>query len=246
MTTLTAPPLAFGRTTATEARKLVNTRTSVILLGVAALLAGAFSGGRALFPAPDTTLTSLVAMAFMPASWITMVMAILLVASEFSTRGAAITFALDPRRGRVLAGKASVVVGLALVASALSVLAGQLVAVVAPLLTGRPVPLTMDAPHLGVAAGSLLFMALAGFAWALLLRNAPAPIVVLLIWPTIALLIGSASDAVRAALAWISLEPFFALLDGGTLAWAQLATSALVWIVAPAALGAWRLVRDDL
>ena len=45
----------------------------------------------------------------------------------------------------------------------------------------------------------------------------------------------------------VAVDPFFALLTAGVVfGGARVATATLLWISAPAALGAARLVRDDL
>lgn len=69
---------------------------------------------------------------------------------------------------------------------------------------------------------------------------------VLLLWPTVAMLISSLSEGAAAALTWVSLEPVFALTGGDAHAWLKLATSAMAWILAPGALGTWRLLRRDI
>lgn len=237
---------ALVRACAVEARKLVDTRTGWVLLGVAALLSGAFAGGRALFPTPETGFAQLAAMAAYPAGTIAMVMAVLLVAGEFA-HTATVTFTLEPRRGRVMAAKALVVVALAVVATVLAFLAAALVALIAPAITGHGLPWSVDAARFGVLLGNNVFAALAGFALTLAVRNAPAPLVVLLAWPTVAMLVGTISDAAATAVAHLAVDPFFGLLtatDG--LAWTRVATATLLWVVAPAAVGAARLLRGDL
>lgn len=238
---------ALARALVVETRKLVNTRTGPVLVAAAALLSGAFAGGRALFPTPQTGFGQLASMALLPSAMITMVMAVLLVAGEFSARTAPVTLTLDPRRGRMVLAKGLVVVGLSVVASSLALLAAALVMVVAPLVTGVPLAWAFDAPSLAVVLGNSLFLALAGFALALTLRNAPAPIAFLLVWPTVAMLVGSISEGAARAVAFVAVDPFYELLPhasgAGPLA---LAVAALVWIVVPGLVGTWRLLRDDL
>ncbi len=238
-------PVTFRNTALVEARKLVDTPSGLSLVAAAVLLAGVFAGGRALFPAGDTGLGQLVSMAALPISWFVMAMAILLVTGEFTRPAASLTFTLNPNRGRVLAAKATVVVGLALAAILLSLVVGLLVAVASPPVTGQSFPLTLDLTRLGILTGSVLFTALAGFALALALRNAPAPLVVLLAWPTVALLIGALSEGAATVIAWVSLEPFYALPGNGH-AWLQLATSVAAWILLPGTIGTWRLLHHDL
>ena len=115
---------ALARAVAVETRKLVNTRTGPVLIAAAALLSGAFAGGRALFSTTGTDFGHLASMAVAPASMISMVLAVLLVAGEFSARTASVTLTLDPRRGRLVLAKSLTVLGLSVVATTLAVVAG--------------------------------------------------------------------------------------------------------------------------
>ena len=121
-----------------------------------------------------------------------------------------------------------------------------LAALVAPLVSGSPVPLAVDGVRLGATAGALLFSALAGLAWGLLTRSAPIPLVLLLAWPTAALLIGSLSDTAATALGYLDLQAPLAFVIDPAHATVRTLTSFAVWIGLPAAIGTWRLVRGDL
>lgn len=243
----TVRPLSLIRTVHVEARKLLDTRTGPLLIGLAALLSGAFAGGVALTSdRPNTSLGLLGDLATMPASMIATVLGVLLVAGEYTARTASMTFTLDPRRGRVLAGKAIVVLALALSATVLSYVAAALVALVAPLATGRPISWTADPAGVGTIVGSVLFSAAAGYGLALAFRNAVAPILLLLIWPTVALLVATTSPTLREALGYVDVDPVFGLMDGTTIPVVKLLVSGLVWIMLPAAVGVWRTLRQDV
>lgn len=237
---------ALARAVAVETRKLVNTRTGPVLIAAAALLSGAFAGGRALFPTTGTDFGHLASMAVVPASMISMVLAVLLVAGEFSARTASVTLTLDPRRGRLVLAKILTVLGLSVVATTLAVVAAALVMVVAPLITGVTRAWTFDVASL-VVAGNGAFLVLAGFAWALALRNAAAPIAFLLVWPTVAMLVGSISDTAARAMAFVAVDPLYELLpDAAVVGPLAVVVAAMVWIVAPGTVGTLRLLRDDL
>lgn len=239
-------PLAFGRTFLTELRKLVDTRAGLAVVIGAAAGVGVFAGGRAFFPNADTELGQLATMALWPGGIGVMVLAVLLVGGEFSTGSAAVTFTLEPRRGRVLAAKTAVVGALVAAVGVLAVLAGALMVVIAPALTGQPLGWGFDAARFAAAVGSTLVLGLAALAWALLTRSTPAPIVLLLVWPTLAMLVGSISPAAATVLDYLSLDPTYALVEGDPAGLVKLATSVLVWIVVPGLLGVRRLLRGDL
>ena len=112
--TRTPSPLALTRTVAVEARKVANTISGKVLLPLGAALMAVFGLGSAFTPAADTSFGRIASIACIPGSWIIMAASVLLITGEFTRREAAITFTLDPRRGRVLTAKAVVAVGLAL------------------------------------------------------------------------------------------------------------------------------------
>ena len=244
--TCTPSPLALPRTVAVEARKVTNTVSGKVVLSLGAALMVVFGFGRAFFPAADTTFGRIATIACIPGSWVIMAASVLLISGEFTRREAAITFTLDPRRGRVLAAKAVVAMGLALAAACWALIVAGVSYLLAPALAGVTLPPDLEPGRIAVVFGGLVFTTLAGQALGLLTRNAVAPIVVMLAWPTVSMLVARSSEVAQKIIPWIDLEPVAALLNPSVQAWAQLGTSALVWIVLPGAIGAWRLFRDDL
>ncbi|GAB2478255.1 hypothetical protein GCM10027030_10660 [Luteococcus sediminum] len=237
---------SLGRAVLVEARTLTGTRSQRAVAAGGLFAMAAFAGGRALQPLAETTTSQLVAMACGPAGWMMLVLAVLLVSQEFSHGTIEQSLLADPDRSRLVLAKALAVLAADAVAFLVAVLMGAGAALVAPLLTGAPVLWRWDAGQLALAAGSLVFTSLAALAWALVSRSAPAPIMVLLLWPTIALLLSAVSSQVAAVLGWVNLDAVWVLADPTPGAWARLASSMLVWIVLPAGLGAWRLVKGDL
>lgn len=239
-------PLSLARVVAVEGRKLIDTRAGRALIGAAVAGVGLFAGGRAAFPTGGTDLGDLATMAMWPGGLGLMVLALLLVTSEFSGRTASVTFTLDPRRGRVLAAKVSVVVAMVLVVSVLALAAGALMVLVVPPITGEALGWGVDPSRLAAGTGANLVSALAGLAWGLVFRNAPAPIVVLLAWPTLSTLVGAVSPTASEATAYLSLEPTFALVAGEPAALPKLVTSVAFWVILPGLVGTRRLLRTDL
>ena len=244
--TCTPSPLALPRTVAVEARKVTNTVSGKVVLSLGAALMVVFGFGRAFFPAADTTFGRIATIACIPGSWVIMAASVLLISGEFTRREAAITFTLDPRRGRVLAAKTVVAAGLALATACWALIVAGVAYLLAPALAGVTLPPDLEPGRIAVVFGGLVFTTLAGQALGLLARNAVAPIVVMLAWPTVSMLVARSSEVAQKIIPWIDLEPVAALLNPSVQAWAQLGTSALVWIVLPGAIGAWRLFRDDL
>jgi hypothetical protein len=119
----------LARLTAVELRKMTDTRAgfwlqlAVVLLTVAVVAVVCLFGN-----AQDQTLRGMLSIAVAPASVLLPIVGILLVTSEWSQRTGMMTFALVPRRGRVVAAKLLASIVLSLVALALCVV----VAVVGP------------------------------------------------------------------------------------------------------------------
>jgi ABC-2 type transport system permease protein len=104
--TLARPGLA--RLTAVELRKMTDTRAGFWLQLAVGLLTVAVVAADCLWGrAQDHTLREMLAVAVAPASVLLPVVGILLVTSEWSQRTGMVTFALVPRRGRVMAAKLS-------------------------------------------------------------------------------------------------------------------------------------------
>ena len=192
-------------TIAVEARKVTNTVSGKVLLPLGAVLMAVFGLGRAFIPDADTTFGYIASIACIPGSWIAMAMAVLLISGEFTRREAAVTFTLDPRRGRVLGAKVVVVTGLALAAACWALIVAGVGYLLAPALAGVTLPPDLEPGRIAVVFGGLVFTALTGLALGLLTRNAVAPIVVMLVWPTFSLLVARSSEVAQKIIAWINM-----------------------------------------
>ena len=244
--TRTPSPLALTRAVAVEARKVANTISGKVLLPLGAALMVVFGFGRAFIPDADTSFGYIATIACIPGSWVIMAASVLLITGEFTRREAAVTFTLDPRRGRVLAAKAIVAAGVALAIACWALIVAGGAYLLTPALTGVTLSPDPEVSRIVAVFGGLVFTALAGLALGLLTRNAVAPIIVMLAWPTVSMLVARSSEVAQKIIPWIDLEPVAALFHSSAQAWAQLGTSALGWILLPGAIGAWRLFCGDL
>lgn len=236
-------PIRFANSLRVECRKVINTRAGQFIAAGGLALMGAFGIGLAAVTKKGTEFTQIATTALGPATWLIFVLATLLIAHEFGRGSATHTFTLDPNRSRVLAAKALTVVLIALALVAAALVIAVLAWAVVPALGGPSVALTLSWQRLAQGIGGMCFAGLVALAWGLLLRNAPAPLVLLLVWPTISHILRNLSIA--PLLDWVNIEPVWSL-DGSALSWAKLASSALVWLVLPGAIGAYRLVKGDL
>ncbi len=182
------------------------------------------------------------------------ILIIMLVTSESSQRNGLVTFALEPRRSRIIIAK--LLAGL-LLAACVMVLAA-LMAVIATLFGS----LTGGTPEWGVD-GNLLFNGfvlanligvLVGFAIATLLMNTAAAIVVYFVYtfilPTAVGILSALSEGFEKVAPWIDFNTAqLPLFEGDYIPngeeWAQLAVTGTIWLIIPLFLGIQRLLRIE-
>ena len=237
----------LGRLTLVELRKMVDTRAGFWLqLATVGLTIVVVVIVCAVGKAQDQTFRALLEAAVAPASVLLPIMGILLVSSEFSQRTAPITFALVPRRSRVLIAKLFAGVVLSLI--------GLMVCVpIAAIGTAISAP---DVAHawslpiglLGQMELSLATGVITGVAFgAALLSSAPAIVLSFVLpigWAAVASIPGL--DGVAR---WLdgtrSLAPMTNHLMDAT-EWARAGTTLAVWMVLPLLIGAWRIARREI
>lgn len=246
------PRVPFSRLVSVEMRKMADTRAGVWLLG---LIVGVTAAIMLIFffvsDAPDRIFGNFIGIAATPQGFLLPVLGILLVTSEWGQRTAMVTFALEPSRTRVILAK--------VVAALLFGLAAFLAAIlIASLFT-----------FLGGADGGfenlelsvfLLFLALQlltvmqGLAYGLIFLNTPAAIVTFFVLPIASSIVFSLVPALVDSAPWVDLgtaqAPLFELGAGGLdltgEQYAQLGTTALIWIVLPFVAGWIRVMRTEL
>lgn len=245
-------PVPFLRVWSAENRKVVNTRAGAVFLGLIALAVVGMSVVMAIWPG-DTGLTfglllngsaSMGLAMFMP------ILAILAVTSEFSQRTLAVTFALEPRRGRVVAGKVAAALTTTAVLLVVAVAVAAVVLLGAAVVRGETAVWDVDG---GVLVGTLLTLVLVvlqGTAFGLLLRSTPLAIITYLLLPSLFAFVTMFISPIRDALPWFELSnATMPLMEGLALTgtqWAQLASASFLWIVVPGGIGVWRLLKGDL
>ncbi|MQA82371.1 MAG: ABC transporter permease [Streptosporangiales bacterium] len=241
------PALPFGRLLAVEVRKLLDTRISKILLAILAALTVASITARGMVAGPDLEL--LVRTAAIGFGTLLPVLGILSVTSEWSQRTVLTTFALEPRRGRVLAAKCLPPLLLAVVASVTAIVVAVPVTATVAMVQGEPAawdvaPLAL----LGWTATNVLVVAM-GMALGMLLLNAPAAIVICLSTVVLWTGVGRLGSVGAFLTEWLALNtaaiPLAAAdMTSGDLA--RLATAVTFWIVIPLTLGAVRVIRKEV
>jgi ABC-2 type transport system permease protein len=234
------PPLS--RLALVEGRKMLDTRAGRWLLVVTGLVAVGVALVAGL-GADHPTLVDGLRSVGASATLLLPVLGILLVSSEWSQRTALVTFALVPRRERVIAAKLVAALGVATVAA----VASLVVATVGTVVAGG----SLDLPAGELARTELLQLASVaiGLSLGLALMNSAVAIALTFAVPSLMTVLGELSTTIDKVEPWIDPGTFAEMLSedhigGGD--WARMATTAALWIALPAAIGLLRLRRGEV
>lgn len=240
----------FGRLVHVELRKQLDTRAGRWLLVAIGLVVAVivtimlFVGGGAHGYEGYFGATALPLMLLVP------IVGILAATAEWSQRTGLTTFALEPRRHRVVLAKVVASSG----AAAASFVTALGLAAVANLLAvqvrGADSPWTLSAGMLWGVALVLVLSLAQGVGFGLALLNTPAAIVAYLVLPTAWSIVAGLVSQMRTVGEWLDIgaatEP---LLEGAAMQardWAQVGTSSLLWVVLPLVIGLWRVRRSEV
>ena len=234
----------FHRLVAIELRKAVDKRAGMWVMIVMAAISLVVVAAYALWgPESEQSFGILLGLTSTPLAMLLPIVGILLATQEWSTRTGLVTFTLEPRRGLVVTAKlvASLLLGLVVMAAAFA--AAALVTAV----TGGEWTLTGISAWGLVLAVCIYVLQGAGFGLAFL--NTPFAIVAALVLPTAWSIATSLVTKMSDVAPWLDLDRTTGPLTAGDMSgkdWAQLATSALVWVGVPIAVGTWRVLRREV
>ncbi len=233
---------------AMELRKAVDIRASRWLLLAALLLAvvtsasgvaqvGGDPAGVELAPFLDRVLLGVTLL--LP------LVGVLVVASEWSRRTALSTFALVPRRGRVLSAKVAaallVVVTVVLVCGGVGLAGAALAARVA----GVPVVLDGGVAAVVSAVATTALLTLVGVGIGALAGSTSVGVLAYLVLPLGFSLV--APQVLGDAAAWVDgVGVFERVAEGTTRPWAPTGTALALWVALPLALGTARFLRREM
>jgi ABC-type transport system involved in multi-copper enzyme maturation permease subunit len=235
-----APPA--GRLVKVELRKMVDTRSGrwlliaamVITFGVTILIG--FLGD-----AGDVDLEPLLEIAWLPLSILLSVIGILAATGEWSQRTALTTFALVPRRQRVVVAKLLATALLAAVALVISFAAAGL----GTAISGGSWHLNFA--HVGDGFLLLELGILGGVAFGLVLMSPALAIVISFVLPTAFSILGEIKS-LKSTWNWIdpgSAREALSNADAHGNDWGKLVVSSLIWVVLPIVLGTIRTMRTE-
>ncbi len=239
------PGVPLRRTIHVELRKLVDTRSGlwiVLLMGASSIAA---LGLSAVWGADGGAgLAALLSAAALPLTLLLPILGSLTATAEWTQRTGLTTFAIEPRRGRVVVAKTGAAIVLTVV-----ILMTALVA--AFLVNAAVVQGPWDvSPAEGLGkAGVLLIYVLQGVAFGFLLLNTSAAVVAVLLLPTVWSIAVGAISSLKWAGTWLDLGAVTAPLTAGQMttdAWAHLAVAVLLWVLLPLAVGTRRVLAKDI
>lgn len=242
----------MSRLVKVELRKMVDTRAGFWLFVSMGIAAAIIMVAMLIFAEPeDLTFGGMFGVMNIPTGFLLPVVAILLVTSEWSQRTGLLTFTLEPRRSRVVIAKLATGVVAAVAAVTAALAFGALGAVLAGVL--RDGGGGWDMTWMGIGNASLLqFLALLqGFAFAMLIMNSAAAIVLYFVLPTVWSIVGSIVPWLQENIQpWADFWTAQASLQSGTAPsgeeWAKLAVSGTIWVLIPLVAGVWRLLRSEV
>ncbi|MGC5031759.1 ABC transporter permease [Micromonospora sp. DT229] len=240
---------SLARLTGVELRKLVDTRAGRWLLIAIGLVAAAIITLQLVYaPDDEQTFANFFVSALFPVGVLLPVLGILSVTTEWSQRTALTTFALVPRRERVIIAKLVAVV-LAALASVLVCLAVAAVATLIAQATGGAGTWRHDGMLIVHAVVLQVSTALIGVAFGLLLLHTPLAVVAYLVLPIAWSILGALVQPLYRAGEWLdtnrTMEPLFtAEMTSGQ--WQRLAVSLLLWLVVPLVAGLVRTMRQEV
>ncbi|MFF5207178.1 hypothetical protein [Streptosporangium sp. NPDC000396] len=244
---MTPTDIPFTRLLRVETRKLFDTRSGLILTVSAIGLAILAVVARGL--ASEPRWFTLAGSAAIPLAMLMPALGILTVTGEWRHRTALTTFALEPRRGRVLAAKCLPPVAATVVGCVFALLAALPMNAIAAAVHGVEATWTVAPTKVLGWIATMVLLTGGGLGMGLLLLNAPAAIVIYLsstaLWSAVALL----GDMGAILAEWLDLNRTTNPLMNGELTGEsalRLAVSVLAWIVIPMAAGALRISRKEI
>jgi ABC-2 type transport system permease protein len=239
-------PIPFPRLLRAEWRKATGARAARWLLAATALITVAALAVPLLFARQVAqTRAAYLTWAGLGLSRLLPIVLLLAMTAEWSQRTAMTTFALEPRRGRVL--RAKVLAGLILSAlgGCFAFLAAEM-GVAAARAAGHHVAVGWNWPELAGFAAFVVLTGAIGMAVGAAVHNTAAAIVTYFALGAAFSLLGVIPAAQRAG-DWVDTYQTFGWMLSGQ--WSgrevQIATSAAIWIAVPLAIGWVRTIRRE-
>ncbi len=246
--------IPLSRITATELRKMFDTRSGfwlIVSIGILALLATA---AVVLFAADDElTYRTFTSAINIPMTVVLPVIAILSVTGEWSQRSGITTFTLVQHRGRVVAAKAIASVGLATLTIPLAFGIGAVGNLVGTSIAGIDPVWDLTVLNLATNVLANVLSVLFGFMLGVMIRNSVGALVAYFVYqfllPTLSLILAASHEGFRELQPWVDFDHAQSALFNGavtTQQWTQLAVTGTVWLVIPMIIGVGLAIRAEV
>ncbi len=246
--------IPLTRIVGVEVQKMFDTRSGFWLLTAVGITATLATIATILWaPEEEISYSSFAAAIGAPMSVILPMIGILAITSEWSQRTGLTTFTLVPHRSKVIGAKLIAILGVGVASIALAFAVGALGNVVGSAILGVDTSWDMT---LGDSA--LIFLAdalgmLMGFTLGILIRSSPGAIVgyfvYALVLPASLGALAAFQDWFADLQGWVDFQFSSTRLYDGDLAasdWGHLATSGLIWLVIPMAIGLFVVTRSEV
>jgi ABC-type transport system involved in multi-copper enzyme maturation permease subunit len=238
-------PLRFPTLLTVELRKMTDTRSGRGLLAATVVAAGAVLVWKVTHADIETSFDNYSAGVATMVAFLTPLIALLAMTSEWTQRTALTTFTLAPRRLPVLAAKYVAAVGLSVGAVAVGLAMAAAATAIGGAVHG---PASFDG-WLGDVRYAVVFVLLQvtmGAAFGALAANTPVALSAFLLAPTLWTML--ATNVLRSAAGWLDIFEAYGRLasDAPTDELAKTLSAVAVWVVAPAAVGLVRSLRREV
>jgi ABC-2 type transport system permease protein len=243
-------PVPLGRLVRVETRKQVDTLAGRWFLVTIGLVVALVVGIMLFVDGGNHSLMNYLTATSTPLAVLLPILGIMTATAEWGQRTAMTTFALEPRRGRVVLAK---IISSLLLGALAFVVAFALAA----LAHGLAVTVRDATPQWEVSGwvvgGAVLLLAFSlgqGLAFGMALLNTPAAIVAYLVLPMVWSILTQLITWMRDVATW--LDPSLTLMPLSTgeaptgEQWAQIGTSMALWLALPLAVGVWRVLHREV
>ena len=246
--------IPLRRVTATELRKMFDTRSGVWVMASTMILSLLTTSAVIAFGKKEEMTYDTFARAInVPMTLVLPIIAILSVTGEWSQRSGLTTFTLVPHRGRVMTGKAIACMAVAVVSVPVAFGIGALGNLLGTSIAGVDPVWDLGIPNLLLIMLANVLGMLVGFTLGVLIRGSAAALVSYVIYalllPSLALLLASSQAWFHDLQPWVDFNFAQQALLAGSLTvqqWTHLAVTCLLWLAVPMMVGLRLVVRTEV
>lgn len=247
-------PIPMTRLLTIELRKMFDTRAGFWLMA-SVLLASVLATAAVIIWAPEEAINlgTFSAAMGMPLAVVLPIIAILGVTSEYSQRSGLTTYTLVPKRGRVIASKLLVTIGVGVASMFLALAVGVLGNLLGAALLGIDPVWDLTVAHFANIVLAQVLGMLIGFTFGAVIRSSPGAVVGYLVYsailPGALMTLAAYQDWFADIQGWVDVNFALNRLFDQTMTgeyWAQLGVTTLFWLWIPLLLGTRALLRAEV